>query len=463
MEYELTVGLEVHAELKTENKIFCNCKNTFGKEPNSVCCPVCTGMPGTLPKLNREVVKLAIQAGSALNCKLNKISCFDRKNYFYPDLPKGYQITQKRVPILTDGYLIIEGEKINIERIHIEEDAGKLTYDEEGNYLPDYNRCGIPLIEIVSKPDIHSAKTAVEYLKKLRLYLIYSGVSDCKMQEGSFRCDVNVSVKPKGTDITTERTEIKNASSFKFIERAINYEYERQISLIEQGIPIKRMTLKIDEETGKTIPMREKESSEDYRYFPEPDLKDLILTDDEIYYFNNFEFLNPDRLIKKYTEDIKLPYKNAIDILNKPVFLRLFEETIPLTANPQGAANIITSELFKNNEASLLPSQLAELSDLVYKEKISSATAKKIISYIKHTKLSANDVAKERNLFQINNTDIITELVLSAIKNNPKACEDYKNGKKSSIGPILGEINRKTGGLVNQRLAVKILEDNINV
>lgn len=461
MEYKLKIGLEIHIELKTEHKLFCNCKNLFGQKINSLCCSVCLGKENALPRFNKEVIFPALKAAKALNCKINSVSSFDRKHYSYPDLPKGYQITQRFKPIAENGYLLINDNKVRIAEMHIEEDAGKIIYDENGNFTVDHNRCGVPLIEIVTMPDITNAKEAVDFLKTLRLKLLYAGVSDCKMQEGSMRCDVNISVEKLGNDTEGERIEIKNASSFKFIEKAINYEFERQKALLEQGLKIERMTMRIDESTGKTIPMRKKESAEDYRYSPDTDLDSLILTEDDLRDIEAYSFTDPEILLKKYTDEIKMIKKNAVDLINKPEFCLLFENTIPLTLSPLTASNLIISELFRDNEVSLSEFQLAELSDLLYEEKISSQTAKKVIGIIKNTNSSPKEVIESQNLYQINNSDKIREFVLTAIKNNPEACEDFRKGKKSSIGPILGEISRMGKGLVNLKIATDILEKEL--
>lgn len=461
MEFKLKIGLEIHIELKTEHKLFCNCKNLFGQEINSLCCPVCMGKKNAIPHFNNEVILPALKAAKALNCKINTVSSFDRKHYTYPDLPKGYQITQRFKPIAENGYLITNNNKVRIAEMHIEEDAGKIIYDKNGNFTVDHNRCGVPLIEIVTMPDISNAKETVDFLKKLRLKLLYAGVSDCKMQEGSMRCDVNISVAEIGKDSENERTEIKNASSFKFIEKAINYEFERQKSLLEQGLKIERMTMRIDESTGKTIPMRKKESAEDYRYSPDTDLNNLVLTKDELSEVEACNFPDPDSLLKRYTEEIKMIKKNAVDIINEPEFCLLFEKTIPLTISPLDASNLIISELFRDNEVSLSEKQLAEISDLLFEGKISSQTAKKVIGIVKNTDRSPKTVIEAENLYQINDEEKIKELVLTAIENNPEACEDFRKGKKSSIGPVLGEINRMGKGLINLKIATSLIEKEL--
>ncbi|MEE1066805.1 MAG: Asp-tRNA(Asn)/Glu-tRNA(Gln) amidotransferase subunit GatB, partial [Acutalibacteraceae bacterium] len=303
-EYEMVIGLEVHVELKTKTKIFCNCETSFGAEPNSHTCPVCMGLPGTLPVLNDKVVEYAVKAGLATNCKIANFSKQDRKNYFYPDLPKAYQISQFDLPLCEHGYLDIETEsgskRIGITRIHIEEDAGKLVHDDIHGTMIDCNRCGVPLIEIVSEPDIRSAEEAKAYLQKLRAIILYTGISDCKMNEGSFRCDVNLSVREKGSKKFGTRTEMKNINSFQFVVKAIEYEYKRQIEAIENGEKIVQETRKFDADTGKTYSMRGKENANDYRYFPDPDLPPIELSDEKIEKIKTTIPELPDARKKKY-------------------------------------------------------------------------------------------------------------------------------------------------------------------
>ena len=339
-DYEVVIGLEVHCELSTKTKIFCSCSTEFGGEPNTHCCPICMAMPGTLPVLNEKVVEYAVKAGLATNCSIEKNSKNDRKNYFYPDNPKSYQISQYDKPLCYDGYVTIETEegekKIRIERIHIEEDAGKLNHDEYGRgSFVDLNRAGVPLIEVVSKPDLRSAKEAESYMRKLKSIFEYIEISDCKMEQGSLRADVNVSVRKKGSKEFGTRTEMKNMNSFRNIVRAIEYETERQIDEIENGNEIMQESLRWDEISGRTFPMRDKEDADDYRYFPEPDLVSIKLSDEYINKIKNELPELPESRRKRYIDDYNLTEKAANFVTSSKYYSNLFEEAVEICKNPK--------------------------------------------------------------------------------------------------------------------------------
>ena len=351
-DYDIVIGLEVHSELSTKTKIFCSCPTEFGGEPNTHCCPVCMAMPGALPVLNKKVVEYAIKAGIATNCTIAKESKNDRKNYFYPDLPKSYQISQFDMPLCTNGFVEIETEngpkKIRLVRIHIEEDAGKLNHDEYGRgSLVDLNRAGVPLIEIVSEPDISSASEAEAYLKKLKSILEYIEVSDCKMQEGSLRADVNVSVKKKGTDELGTRTEMKNMNSFRSIVRAIEYESERQIEVLENGGIITQETLRWDDVSGKTFSMRDKEDAQDYRYFPEPDLAMIRISDEYVQKISKTLPEMPEKRKARYIEELGLPEYDANILTSSKHLSDLFERANNVCNNPKAVSNWIMSDIIK--------------------------------------------------------------------------------------------------------------------
>ena len=389
-DYEVIIGLEVHSELSTKTKIFCSCPTEFGGEANTHCCPVCMAMPGALPVLNKKVVEYAIKAGLATNCSISELSKNDRKNYFYPDLPKSYQISQFDIPLCKNGYVNInvngEEKKIGITRIHIEEDAGKLNHDPYGGgSLVDLNRAGVPLIEIVSEPDLRSSEEAETYLKKLKSILEYIEVSDCKMEEGSLRADVNVSVRKKGQKEFGTRTEMKNMSSFKSIVRAINYEAERQIEVIENGGKITQETLRWDEVSGKTFPMRDKENANDYRYFPEPDLALIKVTDEMREEIRRSLPEMPEKRRERYVKNLGLPEYDANVLTSEKALSDLFEETNSICNNPKATSNWIMTDIIgylnsEEIEAKELPitaEQLGNLIILIDKGTISSSIAKK--------------------------------------------------------------------------------------
>lgn len=466
-EYEMVIGLEVHVELKTKTKIFCNCETSFGAEPNSHTCPVCMGLPGTLPVLNDKVVEYAVKAGLATNCKIANFSKQDRKNYFYPDLPKAYQISQFDLPLCEHGYLDIETEsgskRIGITRIHIEEDAGKLVHDDIHGTMIDCNRCGVPLIEIVSEPDIRSAEEAKAYLQKLRAIILYTGISDCKMNEGSFRCDVNLSVREKGTEKFGTRTEMKNINSFQYVVKAIEYEYKRQIEAIEDGEEIVQETRKFDADTGKTYSMRGKENANDYRYFPDPDLPPIELSDEKIEKIKTTIPELPDARKKKYMEKYGISAYISEKIISDMDMAVYFEKVATLAKTPKVVANILVGEVARLNTAEMFccpisAVNMAKLSDLISNEVINTSTAKKLIARMWEDDPDPVLIVEKENLKQINDRDFLAKIATDVIGNSPKLVSDYKNGKQQAIKALIGQAMGKTAGKANPVILEEIIK-----
>ncbi|OON94410.1 MAG: glutaminyl-tRNA synthase (glutamine-hydrolyzing) subunit B [Candidatus Epulonipiscioides saccharophilum] len=467
--YEMVIGLEVHCELNTETKIFCGCKTTFGAEPNTQVCPVCMGMPGTLPVLNKKVVDYAIKAGLATNSEIRTISKQDRKNYFYPDLPKAYQISQFDEPLCENGYLEIEtaqgSKKIGITRIHIEEDAGKLIHDKDKGTLIDSNRCGVPLIEIVSEPDIRSSEEAVAYFKKLRAIILYIGISDCKMNEGSMRCDVNLSIRKKGEEKFGTRTEMKNLNSFTFIQKAIEYEYKRQVDIVTSGGEIIQETRRYDQATGKTYSMRSKEDSNDYRYFPDPDLKPIVTNITDLDRLRKEIPALPDQRKKIYIANYGLTAYDAELLTNEKVVADYFEKAVPFADNKKLLANLIITEVLKmvdDEQIMITPKTLAEISNLAHNDKINSSVAKKLVKDLWGTSLDVNDYVIQNDLLQINDTRLLQELVTEILLSDPKSVDAYKSGKTIVIKSFIGKIMGRTGGKANPVIVNELLENALN-
>ncbi|MDO4458900.1 MAG: Asp-tRNA(Asn)/Glu-tRNA(Gln) amidotransferase subunit GatB [Clostridia bacterium] len=467
-DYEMVIGLEVHVELKTKTKIFCSCPTTFGAEPNTHVCPVCLGLPGTLPVLNRQVVDYAIKAGLATNCSITEFSKSDRKNYFYPDLPKAYQISQYDLPLCQHGHLDIETEKgskrIGITRIHIEEDAGKLVHDDEYGTMLDANRCGVPLIEIVSEPDIRSAEEAVAYLKKLRAVILYTGVSDCKMQEGSMRADVNLSVRKKGTEKFGTRTEMKNLNSFTFIAKAIEYEYKRQVEAIESGEEIVQETRRFDQASGKTFSMRKKEDANDYRYFPDPDLAPIISPYQHILELKAQIPELPDARKAKYMEKYGLTAYDAEMIVEDMDISDYFERAVKNTSYSKILANLLIGDCFsittaEEPEIKISPEALAKIAEMTGAGDINSSTGKKLIKTLWGKDIDPALYVTENNLGQINDKTLLKSYFDKAVESNPKVVSDYKAGKKAAIKSIQGMVMRETGGRANPQLLNEITEE----
>lgn len=466
--YEMVIGLEVHVELKTKTKIFCNCKTDFGAEPNTHVCPVCMGMPGTLPVLNRKVVDYAIKAGLATNCTIARFSKQDRKNYFYPDLPKAYQISQYDLPLCEHGHVDIETEngakRIGITRIHIEEDAGKLVHDDKLGTLIDCNRCGVPLIEIVSEPDIRSAEEADAYLRKLRAAILYTGVSDCKMNEGSLRCDVNLSVRKPGEPFGT-RTEMKNLNSFQFIAKAIDYEYHRQVDALESGEGVVQETRRFDANSGKTYSMRKKEDANDYRYFPDPDLPPIVITEEKLAALKAEIPMLPDERKAIYTEKFGLTDYDSEVITNELAVADYFEETANKTHYPKLVANMLITDILRacDTEAGgipVKPERLAALADLLGDGKINSSTAKKIVCSLLENDFDPAAYVAEHGLEQINDCAVLEKIVREVLAADSKSVSSYKAGKTAALKAIVGKVMAKTEGRANP-VAVTELAENL--
>lgn len=474
-EYEVIIGLEVHAELSTNTKMYCNCSTTFGADPNTHCCPICTGMPGVLPVLNERVVEYAVKAGLATNCEISRFSKQDRKNYFYPDLPKAFQTSQYDLPLCIGGHLDInvngEKKKIGITRIHIEEDAGKLIHDAyTGDTLVDMNRCAVPLIEIVSEPDIRSADEAVAYMQTLKSILEYLNVCDCKMQEGSLRCDVNLSVRPVGQKEFGTRTETKNLNSFKAIHNSIEFEIQRQIEVLENGGKIYQETRRFDDVKGIGYAMRTKEDAQDYRYFPEPDLAPIVLSDE---YINNIKDNLPEMPhIKKerYIKEFELPEYDAEILTSSRKTASFFEKTNSICINPKAVSNWIMGDFARMlnekeieiDESKVTEENLAALISLIDKGTISSKIAKQVFEEMFETGKNAEDIVKEKGLVQMSDEGAIKEICQKVVDANPQSIVDYKAGKDRAIGFLVGQIMKETKGKANPQIVNKILLEIIN-
>ena len=474
-DYEVVIGLEVHAELSTKTKIFCSCPTKFGAEPNTQTCPICMAMPGTLPVLNEKVVEYAVKAGLATNCEISRDSKNDRKNYFYPDLPKAYQISQFDKPLCEHGFIEIDTEdgkkKIGLTRIHIEEDAGKLNHDEfGGGTLVDLNRAGVPLIEIVSEPDIRSAEETEKYLRKLKSILEYIEVSDCKMQEGSLRADVNVSVRKKGDTKLGTRTEMKNMNSFRSITRAIEYEVDRQIDVIEEGGKIEQETLRWDEVSGKTFSMRDKEDAQDYRYFPDPDLVAIKLSEEYIQNIKETLPELPESRKQRYLAEYKLSQKDANLITSSKYLSDLFEEAIRVCNNPKAVNNWIISDISRIlNETEMEPieipfdsNQLGKLVILIDKGTISSSIGKKVLVELFENPRDPEDIIKEKGWIQISDEGAIKEVVQKILEANPQSIADYKAGKDRALGFLVGQAMKETKGKANPQMLNKMFLDALS-
>ena len=474
-DYEAVMGLEVHAELSTKTKIFCSCPTKFGAEPNTQVCPICMAMPGTLPVLNEKVVEYAVKAGLATNCEISRNSKNDRKNYFYPDLPKAYQISQYDQPLCEHGYIEIETsegkKKIGITRIHIEEDAGKLNHDEfGGGSLVDLNRAGVPLIEIVSEPDLRTPEEVDCYLKKLKSILEYIEVSDCKMQEGSLRADVNVSIRKKGDSKLGTRTEMKNMNSFRSIGRALEYEISRQIDVVEDGGIIEQETLRWDEVSGKTFSMRDKEDAQDYRYFPDPDLVAIKLSEEYIENIKKSLPEMPESRKQRYLEEYKLSEKDAGIITSSKYLSDLFEKASEVCGNHKAVNNWIISDISRIlNESEMDPieipfdaNQLGKLVILIDKGTISSSIGKKVLVELFENPRDPEQIIKEKGWIQISDEGAIKDIVLKIIQANPQSVADYKAGKDRALGFLVGQAMKETKGQANPQMLNKMFTEELN-
>ncbi len=473
-DYEVVIGLEVHAELSTKTKIFCSCPTEFGAAPNTHVCPVCMAMPGTLPVLNEKVVEYAVKAGLATNCEISRNSKNDRKNYYYPDLPKSYQISQFDKPLCEHGYVEIDTpngkKKIRLLRIHIEEDAGKLNHDDfGGGSLVDLNRAGVPLIEMVSEPDLRSAEEVEAYMRKLKSILEYIEVSDCKMQEGSLRADVNVSVHKPGEPFGT-RTEMKNMNSFRSIVRAIEYEVERQIDVLEDGGKIEQETLRWDDVSGKTFPMRDKEDAQDYRYFPDPDLVAIKLSEEYIENIKNTLPELPESRKERYLKEYELSEKDAKLITASKYLSDLFEKAIEVCHNPKAVCNWIISDISRIlNETEMEPiaipfdaNQLGKLVVLIDKGTISSSIGKKVLVELFENPRDTEEIIKEKGWIQISDEGAIKEVVMKILEANPQSVADFKAGKDRALGFLVGQAMKETKGKANPKMLNEMFLAELN-
>lgn len=478
MKYEAVIGLEIHCELKTKTKIFCGCATGFGAEQNTHVCPVCLGLPGVLPTVNKRVVEFGIKAGLATNCTINKYSKFDRKNYYYPDLPKNWQTSQYDLPIAEHGWVDIDvdGEKkrIRLTRIHMEEDAGKLvhsgtTIKDSATSNVDYNRTGVPLLEIVSEPDLRSAEEARAYMEKIKAIMEYIDVSNCRMEEGNLRADINVSLRPAGTKELGTRTEMKNINSFKNLEDAINYEIERQQEVLEDGGHIVQETRTFDPARGITLSMRSKENAHDYRYMPEPDLPPIVTSEETIEKYRSELPELPDARRARLEKEYGLSDYDAGIITSSRAMAEYFDAVVATGADPKLAANWIMGDLAKNlNEdgidiakSPVSAERLGKMIGLIMKDTISGKIAKKVFKEMWTNEDDPEKIVKDKGLVQITDTGAIEAAVDAAIAANPKAVAEYKGGKKKAIGALVGQVMKATRGKANPQMVNKMLAEKL--
>lgn len=472
MKYETVIGLEIHVEMDTDTKIFCSCRNEFGAEPNTNVCPVCLSMPGTLPVLNEQAVEYGVRAGLALNCEIPNYSKLDRKGYFYPDLAKAYQISQYDYPLCGHGDVDVEADgesrRIGITRIHIEEDAGKLVH--EGNEsLVDYNRGGVPLMEIVTEPDFRNAQQVRAFLETVRSIMGYIGVSDCKMEEGSMRCDINISVRPEGSSELGTRTELKNINSISAAQRAIEYEARRHIDVIEDGGTIVQETRRWDDAKGKTFPMRDKEEAQDYRYFPDPDLVPVYLSDEQIAKIRESLPELPAAKRERYVSEFGLPEYDASILTMSSDTAKFFEQTVALYDKPKQVSNYVMGELarlLKENHLEpsqnpVSPAHLADLLRMVEDGKINSSVGKTVFEEVFMTGTAPEEIVRTRGLEQTDNSDEITAIVDELIAANPKPAEDYRNGNKKALTFFVGRVMKATKGKANPATVNQIVKEKL--
>lgn len=473
-QYETVIGLEVHVELATKTKIFCGCSTEFGGAPNTHTCPVCTGMPGSLPILNRQVVEYAMAVGLALNCKIHQYSKFDRKNYFYPDNPQNYQISQLYLPICYEGFVEIEtaagAKRIGIHEIHMEEDAGKLVHDEWNDCsLVDYNRSGVPLIEIVSEPDMRSTDEVISYLEKLRTTIQYLGASDCKLNEGSMRADVNLSVREAGAAALGTRTEMKNLNSFKAIVRAIENERERQIECIEDGGTVIQETRRWDDNKEYSYPMRSKEDAQDYRYFPDPDLTPIVISDEWIRQIKDREPEFQEAKADRYAKEYDIPSYDISIITASKKMADIFEQTVSLGATPKKVSNWLMGETMRllkeremdTDDITLSPQNLAKLIGLTDKGTVNSTVAKEIFEKIFEENIDVEKFVEDNGLGTVSDESVLRETIEKVVEENPQSVADYRAGKKKAIGFLVGQTMRVMKGKADPELVNKILQERL--
>lgn len=469
MKYELVAGFETHIELSTKTKIFCSCTTQFGGAPNTHCCPVCIGLPGALPKLNEQVVTYAVMAGLATNCEISEISKMDRKNYCYPDLPKAYQISQFDKPLCKNGYIeLSNGRKIRINRIHIEEDAGKLIHENSDTYV-DYNRGGVPLIEIVTEPDFRSTDEAREYVEKLQQLMRYIGISDCRMQEGSMRCDVNISVKEEGSEVLGTRTEIKNMNSITFITKAMEYEFNRQSALIESGGVVVQETLRYDDATNTTSSMRSKEDAHDYRYFREPDLVTIYVPRERVEQIKASLPELPHSKMQRYVSDFALPQKDAAQLTKYRKISEYFDKAVKGIKNPKTVANFIIGQMFsrlvteidkEKFDVKVTPESLNELVKLIESGKLKNNLAKSTLDKMLDSGKGVMEFVSEEDMAGLDE-NTLTKLCEDAISSMPNAVDDYKNGKEKALMALLGNVMKNSRGRADASAVTNKLKELI--
>ncbi|MCH5185589.1 MAG: Asp-tRNA(Asn)/Glu-tRNA(Gln) amidotransferase subunit GatB [Oscillospiraceae bacterium] len=470
MKYQSVIGLEIHAEMLTNSKVFCTCSAEFGGAENSRVCPRCSGLPGTLPVFNRGAAYLAARAGFALECTVNNYSAFDRKNYFYPDLPKAYQITQFTYPICTDGKINVGGRDIRINRIHIEEDAGKLVHDDyEGISMADYNRCGVPLIEIVTEPDIRTAEEARDFVEQIALRLKYAGVCDSRMEQGSLRVDVNISLMPYGSDVFGTRAEIKNLNSLKSIVRAIEYETERQSEILDRGGEVVQETRRYNDNRGMTNSLRSKEEAHDYRYFPEPDIPPVFLSDAEIAEIRNSMPEMPGKRLERYTNEYGLREEDARLLISDKSLSDFYDETVRIYPSYKPVANLVLVELLRllnESEASadnlkFTPDALARTVKMADEGRISKNAAKDILKILFSSGGDPVYTAGERGFIMSDDEDDLAEIIDKVISENKDSVESYKAGNQKVFGFLMGQVVREAGKSANPKLAKDLLMKKI--
>jgi len=475
MKFEPVIGLEVHAQLKTKTKIFCSCSTSFGAPPNTHTCPVCLGMPGVLPVLNKKVVEYTLRMALATHCSIDKVSRFSRKNYFYPDLPKGYQISQYELPIARNGYIEIETngkkQRIGITRIHMEEDAGKLGHDPDRPLsIIDFNRTGVPLIEIVSDPDIRSPEEAGAYLRHLRSILRYIDISDGNMEEGSFRCDANISLRIKGSETFGTRTELKNLNSFKHVEKALYFEIHRQKEILQDGGLVIQETRLWDPDKNRSTSMRSKEDAHDYRYFPDPDLLPLVIDDDWIDAIKHTLPELPYEKKERFINDYRLSFDDAFFLTSSRELADYFEACVNLFPNPKPVGNWIMGPLMGLlnakgrliTESPISPGDLAQLLDLIDKKVISGKIAKTVFDEMAQTGKPPKTIVKEKGWVQVTDETAIKQVVVKVLESYPKEVNDYKNGKTKLLGFFVGQVMTETQGKANPKMANDILKKMLN-
>lgn len=474
MSYETIVGLEIHVELSTKTKAFCSCENSFGGEPNTRVCPVCLALPGAMPVLNRNVLNYAVMAANALNCKINNKSKFDRKNYFYPDLTKGFQITQNDKPICENGYLEIEvgdqKKKIGIFRIQMEEDTGKSLHTEEGETLMDYNRCGVPLIEIVTKPDMSSGQEARAFLEKLKNTLTFLGISDCKMEEGSLRCDVNVNIKDKESGKKTAVTEVKNINSFRGVEKAIDFEVQRHKKILEENIDEIRTTRRWDDAKNETILMRVKYTVSDYRFAPEGDLPPVVISDDDIKEILSHMPELPDAKKERFKKEYNLNEYDSNILTSSKELSEFFEKIAKEFDDYNMLSNWTLTEILRridieNNEKFELPfedKEFIELLKAIKSNKINNNAGKKVLREMFETGNKCNEIIEDLGLVQISDSGQIEKIVDKVLSSNPQSIEDFKNGKNRALGFLVGQVMKESHGKANPQIVNKLLNEKLN-